>query len=223
MVFYRGNRTIAVQVDTGREEVLLDADQAIPGAQVAGGALSPDGRQLAFTVRGLFDGVAVYQLGQRRLIPMTKEQACQIIWAPDGQTVAWIEVGGHGGTRIMAGQADGSGRRVLMDLPGAYAHHYFPKFSNDGRWLIWGAAAEGHEHDRADYEIFLWEIGTPWEQATRLTYHPGNDNWPDLWIRPHTGRGEATARESQGGPPSPMLDRRAVSDPANREPAWSPS
>jgi hypothetical protein len=44
-----------------------------------------------------------------------------------------------------------------MDLPGAYSHEYFPKLSNDGRWLVWGAAAEGHEHDRADYEIFVWE------------------------------------------------------------------
>jgi hypothetical protein len=24
-----------------------------------------------------------------------------------------------------------------------------------------GAAAAGHERDRADYEIFVWEIGTP--------------------------------------------------------------
>ena len=49
---------------------------------------------------------------------------------------------------------------------------------------IWGAAAEGHEHDRADYEIFVWRVGTPWEGATRLTYHTGNDQWPDLWVRP---------------------------------------
>ena len=44
-----------------------------------------------------------------------------------------------------------------MDLPGAYSHEYFPRVSNDGRWLVWGAAASGHEHDRADYEIFVWQ------------------------------------------------------------------
>ena len=76
-------------------------------------------------------------------------------------------------------------QQPTYDLPGAYSHEYFPKISNDGRWLVWGAAAEGHEHDRADYEIFVWEIGTPWERAVRLTHYPGNDQWPDLWVRPH--------------------------------------
>jgi hypothetical protein len=84
----------------------------------------------------------------------------------------------------MTGAPDGTDRHVFMDLPGPYSHEYFPRFSNDGRWLVWGAAAEGHEHDRADYEIFVWEIGTPWERAVRLTHHTGNDQWPDLWVRP---------------------------------------
>ena len=61
----------------------------------------------------------------------------------------------------MIGDPEGSGRRVFMDLPGAYSHEYFPKLSNDGRWLVWGATAEGHEHDRADYEIFLGKSGPP--------------------------------------------------------------
>ena len=84
----------------------------------------------------------------------------------------------------MAGSADGSDRRVFMDLPGTRSHEYFPKLSNDGRWLVWAASAEGHEHDRADYEIFVWRVGTPWDQAVRLTQHAGNDQWPDLWVRP---------------------------------------
>jgi hypothetical protein len=84
----------------------------------------------------------------------------------------------------MTAAPDGTDRRVLMDLPGARSHEYFPKLSNDGGWLVWAASAEGHEHDRADYEIFLWRVGTPWGQAIQLTQHPGNDQWPDLWMRP---------------------------------------
>jgi Tol biopolymer transport system component len=182
----RGNRTLRVNVTTGEEAVLFDADQALPGGNVLGVSLSPDERSLAFTIRGFYDGVAVYDRAQRHLTRMATEQACQIAWRPDGEMLVWIEVGGHGGTRVMAGRPDGTGRHVFMDLPGAYAHQYFPSFSNDGRWFIWGAAAEGHEHDRADYEIFVWEVDTPWDQAIRLTYHPGNDNWPDLWVRPGT-------------------------------------
>ena len=39
------------------------------------------------------------------------------------------------------------------------------------------------EHgDRADYEIFLWEVGTDPAGATRLTFHTGNDQWPDVFV-----------------------------------------
>ena len=169
---------------TNREETLLDADRAIPGGHIAGGNLSPDGRQLTFSIRGVFDGVAIYDLGEHRLIPVDKN-ACDIVWAPDGSLV-WIEVGGNGDTRVMTNRQRKIS--VFMDLPGAYSHEYFPKPSNDGRWLVWGASAGGHEHDRADYELFVWEIGTPWDQATRLTYNPSNDNYPDLHVRSTTER-----------------------------------
>jgi Tol biopolymer transport system component len=115
----------------------------------------------------------MFDLEGRKLIVLTKEQSCQTTWTPDGQHVLWMETGGNGGTRVMTGRSDGSDRRLFMDLPGSYSHEYFPKLSNDGRWLIWGAAAEGHEHDRADYEVFLWQVGTPVEQTMRLTHHEG--------------------------------------------------
>ena len=69
-----------------------------------------------------------------------------------------------------------------MDLPGSYSHEYFPRVSSDGRWLVWGAAARGHEHDRADYEVFVWQIGQPVNEVVRLTHHPGNDQWPDIHV-----------------------------------------
>jgi hypothetical protein len=73
-------------------------------------------------------------------------------------------------------------RQVFMDLPGSYSHEYFPRVSSDGRWLVWGAAARGHEHDRADYEIFVWQLDRPASEAVRLTHHPGNDQWPDIHV-----------------------------------------
>jgi Tol biopolymer transport system component len=195
IVFQRQARVFRYDLATGRESLLLDAQEEFPGVEEIGDfELAADGHRLAFGVRGNFSGVhglqgsfsgaAVFDLVHRKLTILTKEQACQTTWAPDGTNLLWIETGGNGGTRVMTGRADGSGRRVFMDLPGPYSHEYFPKISNDGRWLIWGAAAEGHEHDRADYEVFVWEIGTPVEQAVRLTYHPGNDQWPDVWVRP---------------------------------------
>jgi dipeptidyl aminopeptidase/acylaminoacyl peptidase len=195
VVFLRGTRLLRYDVATGQESLALDVANELPGVEEFGDAeLAPDGRRWAFPLRGhfkgglgltgSFSGAAVLDPAARALILLTREQACQTTWAADGQRLLWVETGGHGGTRVMTGRPDGTGRQVFMDLPGAYSHEYFPKLSNDGRWLVWGAAAEGHEHDRADYETFVWEVGTPAERALRLTHHPGNDQWPDLWVAP---------------------------------------
>lgn len=194
IVFHREAQVFRYDLAAGQETLILDGRREFPGVTEIGDfELAPDGRRLAFGLRGDFAGVhglqgsfsgaVVFDLEARALAVLTREQACQTTWAPDGQSLLWMETGGNGGTRVMTGRPDGSGRRVFMDLPGPYSHEYFPKLSNDGRWLAWGAAAEGHEHDRADYELFLWEVGTPVEQAVRLTHHPGNDQWPDLYVR----------------------------------------
>jgi Tol biopolymer transport system component len=196
IVFHRGTRVFRYDVARGQESMLFDAATELPGIDEDLGdvELSPDGRRLAFVLRGTFSGAhglrgafsgaAVFELDLRRLVLLTAEQACQTTWAPDGQHVVWMETGGIGGTRVMTAGVDGTERHVFMDLPGAYSHEYFPKLSNDGRWLTWGAAAEGHEQDQANYEIFIWQVGTPWDTAIRLTHHLSNSNWPDLWVRP---------------------------------------
>jgi Tol biopolymer transport system component len=184
VIFHREARVFRYDVASGRETQIFDGRAAIPRlTEIGDFELSPDGQRLSFGLRGPFDGAAVFELATGRLTPLTTEQACEPTWAPDGHRLVWVETGGKGGTRIMTGAPNGSGRQLFMDLPGAYSHEYFPKFSSDGRWLVWGAAAEGHEHDRADYEIFVWEIGTPPDTAVRVTHHPGNDQWPDLWVR----------------------------------------
>ena len=75
-------------------------------------------------------------------------------------------------------------RQVFFDSEEPWSHEYFPRLSGDGAWLVYGACAEGHEHDGADYEIFLWRVGTPAAQVVRLTWHTGNDAWPDIWLTP---------------------------------------
>jgi dipeptidyl aminopeptidase/acylaminoacyl peptidase len=184
IVFQRGLQALRYDLRSGRETVLVDGPKDIPGITELGDPeLSPDGRRLTLYPRGPLPGNAVFDLERRTLTPLGAMQACQPTWAPDGQRLVWIEIEGHGGTRVMTGRPDGTARSVLIDLPGKHSHEYFPKLSNDGRWLIWGASAEGHEHDRADYEIFVWEVGTPPESAVRLTHHEGNDQWPDLYVR----------------------------------------
>lgn len=69
-----------------------------------------------------------------------------------------------------------------FDSPGPFSHEYFPKVANGGDVLVYGASSGGHEHDTADYEIFLWLIGQPAAQAIRITHHTGNDCWPDVFL-----------------------------------------
>jgi len=65
-------------------------------------------------------------------------------------------------------------------------HAAFAKMAADGRWLVYGAAAEGQNHDVADYEIYLQELadGQPAGPRVRLTWHSGVDRWPDVYVEP---------------------------------------
>ena len=137
ILFERGTQFVRYDLATRRESVLLDGAKAFPGVSEMGDVeASPDGRRLAFGLRGTFDGAfglsgsfsgaVTLDLGGSTLAILTREQACQTTWTPDGRGVVWIELGGQGGTRVMTGAADGSERRVLMDLPGSRSHEYFP-------------------------------------------------------------------------------------------------
>jgi hypothetical protein len=185
VTFARGTRVIRVDLATGRETEILDAatTEGIMGG-LETPELSPDGRRLALTARSrTYGGVAVVDLETKGVTRVWDRGVCQLTWTPGGGLL-WMEGKGHGGTRMLglAPGAPPASARVVMDLPGRYSHEYFPRASSDGRWLVWGAAAEGHEHDRADYEIFVWELGAPVDQAIRFTHHPGNDQWPDLYV-----------------------------------------
>ena len=186
ITYLRGDQVIRMDLDRGgpgRESVLLDGPttEGIKGGMETP-ELSPDGTRLAVTVRAPhYGGVAIVDLVTRAVTPLSPGSACQLTWMPRGEGLLWMESRGNGGTQIMTG-GPGRSREVFMDLPGTYSHEYFPRVSNDGRWLVWGAAAQGHEHDRADYEIFVWRLGQPAGEVVRLTHHPGNDQWPDLYV-----------------------------------------
>jgi dipeptidyl aminopeptidase/acylaminoacyl peptidase len=187
IIFMRGDRVMRLELDNGgpgRETVLLDgpSTEGIRGGMETP-ELSADGTRLAVTIRSqLYSGVAVVDLATRAVTQLSPGQACQITWMRgSNDTLLWMEPSGNGGTQIMTG-GPGQTRQTLIDLPGDYSHEYFPRISSDGRWLIWAAAAEGHEHDRADYELHVWEMGRPVTEAIRLTHHQGNDQWPDLYV-----------------------------------------
>ena len=71
-------------------------------------------------------------------------------------------------------------RVLLFDAPEPWSHEYFPRFAEGGRWLVYGASQGGHEQDSEDYEIFLWDSANTNLPPARLTFHSGNDCWPDI-------------------------------------------
>jgi len=182
VVFSRGQQVVRAQVADGNEAIIFDNPAAAAPIRFGDVALGAGGKRLALVLEG--GDAVIRDLEESVTVPLPGEYVCQPTWAPRDAFIAYIEAVGHGGTRVMRARPDGLQPEVLMDLPGSYSHEYFPQLANDGEWLIWGAAADGHEHDRADYEIFVWKLGEPWDSAVRVTYYTGNDMWPDLYVEP---------------------------------------
>ena len=183
-VFERRGRIVRYDLATG-EETLVHGGR---GAPIKGRLEEPEmltDSLMSVAVRRVpRETVGVIDLAAGVYTPMSTDSDCQITWIPGQRHVVWIAGQGHGGTRVEHRRLGDAAPEVLIDLPLEYSHENFPHVTADGQWLIWGAAAEGHERDLADYELFVWKIGEPWDSALRLTHSPANDQWPDLWVAP---------------------------------------
>ena len=176
------NRVFSYDLASDTATVIHRGGDSPTDGRVLEPELSADGL-LALTLRDVpRETVGVLDPAAVRFQPLASRGACQITWFPGRRQAVWIDPRGAGGTRVMTADLADGAERPLMDLPGEYSHEYFPRVTADGQWLVWGASAGGHEHDRADYEIFIWRIGDPWERSVRVTYSPANDQWPDLFV-----------------------------------------
>jgi hypothetical protein len=192
VIFVRDGKILRTKLGSGKEDLLLDgnAEKQLDGAELQQPELSPDGRFVAITLRGSRRETGIWSLEKKT---WTKTGlGCQINWTPDGKDIYWMNPTGNGGSEVYKmAITDGKPPATtpsdeslrFMDMPGRRSHEYFPQFSRDGKWLVWGITQRGHDHDIADYEIYLWEVGTaPDSGAARLTFHSGNDRWPDIYI-----------------------------------------
>jgi len=190
----RGEVVTRHALDTDQRSVLLQPGGDSPvrqGATITSPSYNPSSDTLAFTARqsaiGLdtgFWGTALYRgaAGQQPVTLDGVHEGCELTWAADGRSLYQVGHGGRMETRFYTVDPASLAVTPLLDLPGEFSHEYWPKDDRDGNYLVFGASRGDHEHDTADYEIFLWKIGSPAEQAVRLTYHTGNDNWPDIFI-----------------------------------------
>jgi hypothetical protein len=184
VVFQRhGDQIVKVALESRQEQVLWAAgrDGVPAGAALQTPSLSPIHGWLAVTLRGTSRGTWISrQPGM--LEPVGG--GCEITWAPDEQFLYYVDKGGRQQNAIHRRAPGNAAPELWLDLPGDFSHEYFPKLSHDGRWLAFGASQGDHEHDTADYEIFLWKVGTPPRETARITFHTGNDCWPDVFVEP---------------------------------------
>jgi hypothetical protein len=198
IVFARGTKAFSKNLATGAETLLLDGDVSIKqGTIVQNPNLSPDGNYLAATLRGTSRETGIWDIPNQKWT--TSGAGCQIDWYPDGNKIYRMNPTGNGGTAAPSEVLHfefKNGKQVgkvgflgpaktnkLMDLPGRRSHEYFPKIDQTGKYLVWCATDKGHDHDIYDYEVYLWKLGDPVEKAVRLTFHTGNDRWPDFIVK----------------------------------------
>lgn len=196
IVFSRGSKVFVKNLENDEEELVFDAEEQIKKGTVSQQpVLSPDGRLLAVTLRGTKRETGIWNLVTKTWY--STGGGCQMEWFHDGKKILRMNEGqGNGGTEVLALSIDSEGKPLdrisglsipknirFMDLPGRRSHEYFPKLDKNGKWMVWCATQYGHEHDIYDYEVYLWKIsGDKKKGVTRLTFHSGNDRWPDIFI-----------------------------------------
>ncbi len=188
-----GTQLVLSAIDNGQEKVLLQTGipplaegvlVTLPDAQVADGLF-------ALTLRGKHKATAHYSLWDAAVgnPPPLRDVAggCQMIWRKDESgintpdTPVWIDHPGRMKNAIYTLDEHVDKPFVLLDAEEPWSHEYFPRFAEGGRWLVYGASTGGHEQDSEDYEIFLWDSANTNAPPARLTFHTGNDCWPDIF------------------------------------------
>jgi hypothetical protein len=191
VLFVRGTKIFRSKLGSGEETLIMDSEgiSDLSGALLQQPELSADGKYIAITLRGSKRETGIWNIAKKTWTQTGL--GCQINWTPDQASIYWVHPTGNGGSRVFKmpikdglppKQELSEDQLQFMDMPGRRSHEYFPQLSRDGKWLVWGITQRGHDHDIADYEIYLWEVGSPFESAVRLTYNSGNDRWPDIFI-----------------------------------------
>jgi len=190
ILFVRDTKVFRRKLGSSEETQLMDSEGVsdLSGALLQQPELSSDGKYLAVTLRGSKRETGIWNLAKKTWTQTGL--GCQVNWTPDHESIYWVHPTGNGGSRVLKMPIENGkppkdpdeDKLEFMDIPGRRSHEYFPQLSRDGKWLVWGITQRGHDHDTADYEIYLWEVGSPKEKAVRLTHNSANDRWPDLFI-----------------------------------------
>jgi Tol biopolymer transport system component len=179
------DRIVLRDLRSGAERVVFQAGQGLipAGVQLQAPSLGSRDGALAATFRGAHR--AAVAVCRDRIVPIARS-GCQMVWTPDQAGLGYVDAGERQKNAIYHYDWKAGTKRPWLDMIGEFSHEYFPQVSRDSRYLVLGASRGGrgdHEHDTGDYEIFLWKIGNPPDRVARLTFHSGNDCWPDIFLQ----------------------------------------
>jgi Tol biopolymer transport system component len=235
IVFVRGSQVIRAKLDGGEEAVVLDAagQGSLASAALQQPQLSPDGKYLALTLGGGRRQVGVWKV--KKQVWHEAGRGAQATWTPDGAALVWSDITGKELSSIsrvavekgIPAKDGENARSTLLDMPGRRSHEAFPRLSSDGKWLVYASAINSAENDIEDYELFVWELGTPPEAAVRLTFNTGSDAWPDVFTGAPTaspkgeGEGEAPAAPAEDQDKAEKAEKaeKATSEETSAAPA----
>jgi Tol biopolymer transport system component len=178
----QGNQFVEYTLATQKESVVFGTGKNLPlesSVLLTTPAWSESRSALAATLRGGRRGTVV--IDSDKVVHRVGD-GCELNWSPDSSFLYYVDHGDKGGNVFYKVNPKTLERVLWYDAPGEYSHEYFPKLANSGDVLVFGASSGGHEHDQADYEIFLWPVDSPMTDTVRLSFHTGNDNWPDIYL-----------------------------------------
>ncbi|MEM9555509.1 MAG: LamG-like jellyroll fold domain-containing protein [Acidobacteriota bacterium] len=201
---WRDSRRIIVIDGDGRTRELdinvQSADAQSADAQSAGRILveqpSPrHGWLLDPTLRFATQGsptFSLYDPERRAVVERPSLGGCQPYFTTDGRLGLWIA--GAGGPLRAFDLENRTETTILAKsdprLPPPYGYLYFPMPSHDARLLAFGASDGSHDHQQADYEVFVAETDPRTLElvgpVVRITEHPSTDRFPDVWAEPLT-------------------------------------
>lgn len=171
------------ELASGKQRVVFQSGtgKVREGAGLQTPHLSPGGERLAVTLRSKQHLIGTVDR-DGELVRIA--DGCQLTWSPGGDFLYFVDYGGRMKNAVYVYEPANGKVQTWFDMPGKFSHEYFPKLSDDERYLVFGASRseKAHEHDQADFENFLWRVGTPIESAVRLTFDKGNDNYPDIFL-----------------------------------------
>jgi Tol biopolymer transport system component len=181
---HNGNAIGKYELATGSESVVFESGKSVQvpeDTSIGQPTWSDKNRAMAVTFREGMNATGIIKADGE---VVRLGDGCQLTWSSDGTWLYYVDHDWKRNNVFYRIDLKTKQNVVLFDSPTEYSHEYFPKLDNTGKYLVFGASTGGHEHDQADYEIFLWRIGSPYDSAVRLTFDPANDCWPDIYLTP---------------------------------------